>query len=145
MDLHIIGCDATDLVNKQLVEKLAKLGEEDVGTSEREALYREVERLKNLKIDLERHDMKIDEHINEQTRLAESDIDRRDADVREHKLETRRFIINTALKGAEIAVPACIYATFLRRGFDFETTGIYRSGTLKDLIRRLPKMARVTK
>lgn len=145
MDANINGLDAIDLVNKQLVEKLAKLEGEDMGTAEREALYRDIERLKNLKIDLERHDMKIDEHINEQARLAESEIDRHEADVRERKLEIRRFVVNTALKGAEIAVPACIYATFLRRGFDFETTGIYRSKTLGDLIRRLPKMTRVTK
>lgn len=70
---------------------------------------------------------------------ARIDLDREKLEFEKKQFENSKkwrvgeFILKGVMDGAAIILPACIYNTWMKRGFDFEKTGTYTSTTFRNL------------
>lgn len=123
----------TEMLNEEIGRRIKELVDLEAGSEEESRAIENLNKLYKLRIEEIRTQNEDDERY--ARRAMDKDIQEQDAKVKsvemkEHRIE--RFV-RYGLDAAGIILPIAFYASWMRKGFEFEKEGTYTSTTFRGL------------
>ncbi len=124
------------LLNEEIAEQIQALSEMPSGSKEKSAAIDDLATLYRLRIEENKSMWDADEKYNRRVmdeKSGENDCSFKERQITE-QIKDRYFRVGIA--AAELLIPLMFYGIWMNRGFKFEETGTFTSGTFKGLINR---------
>ena len=113
--------ETKEMLDKEIKDELQKISSMSLGDEKRSKAVDDLTKLYRLKIEEHKWDLDVCEDELKHKQLDE-------------QVKDRYFKVGIA--AAEIVLPLIFYGIWMRRGFKFEETGTYTSGTFRNLFNR---------
>lgn len=136
------------IIDEETIHQLELLKSLPAGSEESKRAAENIKTLRTLSIDETKIDIESDERhqkveaLDKENELKQRELDIREKEIEEHAKEVDKNLeeakknrwVHVTLGALSIAVPAALYSSWQKKGFEFEKTGLITSNTFRGVI-----------